>query len=205
VTLDCPTIATKLTLFNAGGMKVYVDTTSGIKNCSAIIAYLKPGAYYIQVEKASAGVISKYQLQAKFLASAGSETEPNATQATANGLPGTDTYILGDIPANDVDYFSITVAAGQSIRAETIEGIDGITCDSNYVDSTLTFYNSAGTQLVSDTNTGRGNCSLIDGTGAVPLNAGAHNLAAGTYFLRVKGSISTTLLTYRLAVTVRSP
>ncbi|MEP7123021.1 MAG: DUF4215 domain-containing protein, partial [Byssovorax sp.] len=202
----CPTIATKLTLFNPGGLTIYTDTTDGISSCSVIVAYLKVGTYYIQVEKAAAGTIGRYFLQAKFLTSIGAEIEPNGTTATATPAAGGDFFIQGGALAADLDYYAITVAATQSVRAEVIEGTDGIICDSNRLtDSYLTLYNSVGTSLATDDDNGRGYCSLIDGTGATPVNAGAHNLAAGTYYLQVKSTATGGMPGYRLAVSIRNP
>ncbi len=102
---------------------------------------------------------------------------------------------------------AVTVPQGGSIRAEVIEG-DGVeTCESNGIDSSIALYNPAGT-LISTTggDVGRGFCSLFDGTGPTPLNSFAHNLAAGTYFVRVISA--TTAVTpanqfnYRLVVDV---
>jgi cysteine-rich repeat protein len=205
--LDCLTIATKLTLLSSTGTLIFTDTTTGIKSCSAIVAYLPAGTYYIQAEKAATGTITKYLLQATFEASGGSEIEPNGTQATATALPGNDVFIAGGHQMlGDFDYFAVTVPAGASIRAEVIEGNAEI-CDALDMDSYLTLFNAAATSLVTNEDGGRGYCSLIDGTGATPVDAGAHNLAAGTYYLQVKDSslaIGTEgLFDYRLAVTVR--
>ncbi len=147
-------------------------------------------------------------LQIRFLTDQGTEVEPNDTQATATALTGLDAVILGGHQvATDTDWYAIPVPAGASLRIETIEGSTAETCESNGIDSTIALVNSSGTQLGSDGDTGRGYCSLIDGTGATPLNSYAHNLAAGTYFIKVT-SFSTNVVAgnqfdYRLAVTIR--
>lgn len=106
--------------------------------------------------------------------------------------------------AGDVDFYAITVAQGQSVRAEIIEN-GAATCESSGVDSTLRLSNAAGTSLVIDNNTGRGNCSLIDGRGAAPLHAGAHNLPAGTYYLEVyaTGGAAGDTFDYKLDISIQ--
>ena len=208
VGLDCPTIGTKLTLLSSVGATLYTDTTTGISSCSAITAYLAAGTYYIQAEKASAGTLVKYVLKTTFEANGGSEVEPNNTQATATAVVGADTYMLAGHPtAGDDDFYAITVPAGKSIRAEIIEGDLVTTCESNGIDSFLTLYSAAAVSLATDDDSGRGFCSMIDGTGAVPAKAGAHNLAAGTYFLQLTPSSLVSppadVFNYRVVVTVR--
>jgi len=208
VGLDCLTIATKLTLLSSTGTALYTDTTTGIKNCSAIVAYLPVGTYYIQAESAATGTITKYLLQTRYESNSGSEVEPNNATTTATALPGNDVFIAGGHQAlGDLDFYAITVpVGGGSIRAEVVEG-NAETCESLDLDSYLTLFNAAATSLVTNEDSGRGYCSLIDGTGATPVDTGAHNLAAGTYYLQVKDSTLATgtqgLFDYRLAVTVR--
>ena len=51
---------------------------------------------------------------------------------------------------------------------ETCEAAGGI-------DSRLTLFNQNGVQIDDDDDSGRGLCSLIDGTGATPLDPAARN------------------------------
>ena len=109
--------------------------------------------------------------------------------------------------ATDTDWYQIVVPSGASVRAETIEGDIAETCESNGIDSGLALFNASGTQLTIDDDSGRGFCSLIDGTGGAPVKLAAHALPAGTYFLRVQshdtsGNVSN-LFTYRLVVDIR--
>ncbi len=207
--LDCLTIATRLTLLGSGGTTLYTDTTTGIKSCSAIDAYLAAGTYYIQAEQAAGTLtIPKYLLQVKFEGNGGSEIEPNDSPATATAVAGVDTFVLAAHPlATDDDFYAITVPAGMSIRAEVVEGDLTTTCESDGIDSKLTLYDAAMTSLATDDDSGRGFCSLIDGTGATPAYTGAHNLAAGTYYLKVTPSDLVSppadVFNYRLVVTVR--
>ena len=78
----------------------------------------------------------------------------------------------------------------------------------NGIASRLTLFNAVMTQLLLDTIDGRGSCSQIDGTGQIGFkDAAAHNLAAGTYYLRVDSvaAVPASQFDYRLVVTVRAP
>ena len=99
---------------------------------------------------------------------------------------------------------------GKSVRAEIIEGNTAETCESLGIDSFLTLYDANGVAIATDDDAGRGFCSLIDGTGAVPANAGAHGLAGGVYYLAVEAAPfaqapgdTSGQFVYRLAVTIR--
>jgi hypothetical protein len=109
----------------------------------------------------------------------------------------------------DADVYSITVPAGARIRAELFEG-GSETCEGLGIDSRLTLLDEAGVQLVDDDDDGRGYCSMIDGTGAVPLDAAARNATATmkTYYLMVRASTFSQTgpdgqFAYRLQLTVR--
>jgi cysteine-rich repeat protein len=206
-------ITTVLRLFNSNAVPLQLvsDTTTGISSCSAIVYNVPAGTYYVQVEEnGNNALIAAYRLQVKIHADRGAESEPNATSAQTDVLPGSDVFIFGSHQVQtDSDYFAITVPAGKSVRAEVIEG-GAETCESNEVDSRLTLYGPTLTQLADDDDTGRGYCSVIDGTGAAPVHAGAKALPAGTYYLQVRASSLTSAQTgtpgqfdYRLAVTLR--
>jgi hypothetical protein len=205
-------ITTVLRVYNSAGTQIYTDSTTGIASCSAIVVNLAAGTYYVQVEEnGNNATIAGYVLEAKFYANGGSEAEPNETQVQSNAFSA-ETYMFGGHQLNaDSDYFAVSVPEGASIRAELIEGSTSETCESNGMDSRLTLYNAAGTQLVDDDDDGRGYCSLIDGTGASPVTAldtGARALTAGIYYIQVRASTFATSgaggqFDYRLAVTVR--
>lgn len=201
---------TKITLLDSVGVVLNTDTTSGIENCSAIVRRLTAGTYYVQVSKNTAGTIAAYMLQVRFLTDQATEVEPNNTQATATALTGLDAFILGGHQvSSDTDWYALIVPAGASLRIETIEGSTAETCESLGIDSKITLFNAVGTSLGVDDDTGRGFCSQIDGTGAIPLHAYAHNLAAGTYYIAVEKSnfasagSNGALFDYRLALTIR--
>ena len=203
-------ITTTLRYLNSSGTVVQADATSGISGCSAISYTFPAGTYYLQVEEfGNNSTIPAYRLQASVISAATTEVEPNDNQAQANVLSGLDCVAAGNYSAvSSADWYAITVPAGNSVRAELIEGNTAIeTCESNGVDSQITLFNALGSQLVADDDTGRGFCSLIDGTGSAPLNAAAHNLASGTYFIRVQASPlangAAAQFDYKLVVTIR--
>lgn len=124
------------------------------------------------------------------------EAEPNDTSAAATALTGTSGLIQGDIFGNgDVDFYSITAAAGDRIYAAVY------TSDSSSasVDSVLQLLASDGTTLIEQ--------DLDDGSlGATSSSiAGATLPTAGTYFLRVNHQLATSQLRpYRLYYQLRS-
>jgi cysteine-rich repeat protein len=207
---SCTIAATRLRLFDSGGTQLYTDANSGISSCSALVVYLAAGTYYLQVEAATVGAtIPGYFVEMSLPADGGAEVEPNNTQAQADPFPGTEMFVFGGHQTNtDSDFFAVTVPAGASLRAEVIEGSTAETCESLGVDSRLSLYNAGGTLLTEDDDNGRGYCSLIDGTGGTPVNAPAHALAAGTYYLQVRASAvaqsgAAGQFDYRLVVTIR--
>lgn len=214
---DCAGLTTTLRLFNAGGMEQILDSTSGIGSCSSLIFPVPAGQSYIQVEETgNNAAIPLYLLDIKALTSVGTETEPNEVQAQAsnNIQAGTDVFVFGNHPnATDIDFYSITVPpCGGSLRLEIIEGDRAVeTCESNGIDSFLTLFDSAGNQLDTSDDDGRGFCSLIDGTGSAtaPLDVGAKDLSPGTYFVQVKSSplanMAQATFDYRLVATLRKP
>lgn len=179
--------------------------------CSALVLNMTLGTYYAIVEKnaPAAGVPFNHKLQVAVQTNCGNESEANETFQTSDGITGSDIYVFGSRQvAQDFDTFAILVPAGKSVRAEVIEGSGAETCESNGIDSRLTLLNSTGTVVGSDSDGGRGFCSLIDGTGTTPANGFAKGLTAGVYYLRVEaqtpGSTSPSMqFDYRLVVTVR--
>lgn len=213
---DCPAgTTTSMRVFNAANVSQITDTAgAGIGSCSALVFPLPAGKSYVQIEETGLNaVIPQYVLDVKTLADGGMESEPNETQAAADVVPvGADVLIFGDHPnAMDVDFYAITVPeCGSSLRLEIVEGDRAIeTCESNGIDSFLTLFDAAGKQLEQSEDEGRGYCSLIDGTGVVPANPGANDLAAGTYYVRVQSgpiaNMAQATFQYRLAATIRKP
>jgi len=206
-----PTVeGTIITVFTADGVTQLIrdGQSSGINQCAAVVAELSAGTYYVQVRSRNKE-IPTYKLEIKFQTPAGTEAEPNPSRATATPIIGSDVYETGShLLATDVDYYAITIPpTGASLRAEVIEPGVGGECTANAMDSELVLEDASGTVLVDDDNGGRGLCSRIDGRGAFPTNPAAHDLAPGTYYLRVISSAAagvgpTAVFNYRVAVTV---
>jgi hypothetical protein len=153
-------------------------------------------------------VIASYQLEVNVQTDVGAETEPNETDLEADAFAGTEVCLSGGHQVQaDSDYFEITLGTAASVRAEIIEG-GAETCESNGIDSRLTLYNASLVQLLDDDDEGRGYCSKLDGTGLVPLDVEAHDLAAGTYYVQVRASTYAQMsaggqFDYRLCLTLR--
>lgn len=115
-----------------------------------------------------------------------SETEPNDTIGQANASNamrgGPAVTFSGAITPGDVDLYSFSVPAGQTATLEAVTY--GALGDQSVCafDSVLTLFDAQGTELTTDDDGGSGLCSSIDGT--LP---GAANLAAGTYYVEVRG------------------
>jgi cysteine-rich repeat protein len=217
---DCASgVTTTLRLFDSAGTQLVTDATTGIASCSAIVYPVPAGTFYVQVEETGTNAtVAGYFLDVVFNASGGNEGEAvnvsgtNNTIATSEGglVSLVNGWGFGDhTVSTDVDVWAITVPAGKAVRAEIVEGNTAKTCEALGIDSRLTLYNSAGTQLVDDDDTGRGFCSLIDGTGTSPVNAAAKNTGTTTttMYLMVRGSslgsAANLVFQYRLQVTIR--
>ena len=200
-------ITTTLRFRNNTGTQLVTDATSGISTCSAITYTVPAGTYYIQTEEAgNNGTIAAYRMHASVIAVGSTEVEPNDILAQATVLSGLEFVAVGSHQvATDQDWYVITVPAGGSVRAELIEGNTAESCESNGIDSRIALFTAGGAQLVTDDDGGRGFCSLIDGTGSVPVHATAHNLASGTYYLQVRSSAigAAAQFDYKLVVTIR--
>jgi cysteine-rich repeat protein len=212
---ECETTALDLRLSDSAGNPIAADQLgSGIDECGALVIFLGVGTYHVQVEERGNNATATYMLQVAFQTTAGTETEPNATTATAstNLANKTDTFVFGDhMMAGDVDVYAITVPGNARIRAELVEG-DRLTetCESGNVDAHLFLFDATGAQIADDNDSGRGLCSLIDGTGTIPLHPAARNsnpTTPQTYYLGVRASGLATpngsQFVYRLQVTVR--
>jgi cysteine-rich repeat protein len=208
---DCPTLTTTLRVFDAVGVQLATDNVSGVRGCSAIVIPLAAGNFYVQVEEEGTDrSIPQYALQVSLSTAVGSEVEPN--DGAPNATLMTDTLnrvIAGDhMQVTDSDMYAVTVREGGSLRAEIIEGdVREERCESSGIDSKLTLYGPDFVQIGEDDDSGRGFCSLIDGTGTQPANPGAHDLHQGVYYLQVRSSqfasVESGEFIYRLAVLVR--
>ena len=120
------------------------------------------------------------------------ETEANNLITTANAL-AVNTTVFGRITAGEVDLFRITVPANTGLRIVT----GGATIDActNATDTVIRLLNSASGELArDDDDADTGLCSLIN----PDRDTGAYNLAAGTYYIEVKGFSSTVAYDYSL-------
>jgi cysteine-rich repeat protein len=126
------------------------------------------------------------------------EKEPNADRSQARALASGDTGWGGSISTvGDQDYFSFSVTAGKSVKLRTTSLFDATSCPG---DTLIRLYNSAGTALGMNDNSGvGGTCSLIDPT----TDAFARNLPAGTYYVRIEeAGNDSTIGRYQLLVEV---
>jgi len=202
--LGC-SISTSVSLRDAAGDAIAVpfsnpattltDSSDGMNGCSSVATTLAAGTYYVRVARNGGTNRPAYRLQVKVQTNLGNEVESNATMALATPLRGSDVVVLGDhTTATDDDFFAIYVPQGRGVRAEIIEGDpstracarSGSNGDTEQ-DSLLTMYDASGTQVAQDDDSGREPCSLLNGVGSTPKTAGAGNLSAGVYYLRVAG------------------
>ena len=161
-------IQTTLSLIDAAGVPLLVDDNSGINGCSALTAALPAGTYFVQVRGRMGSTFPEYLLAVRGAGDAGAESEPNELRSMATPLSGTHVVVLGSHAQNvDADVFSLTVPQGRSLRVELIEG-GAETCESLGIDGFVTLSTASGLELGWDDDSGRGLCSLIDGTGQVP-------------------------------------
>ncbi len=218
---DCTAAATMdLRVFDAMGLQIVADLASlGISSCGAIVIYLDPGTYFFRVEeRGNNATIGSYFLQIDYQTFGGAEAE-TPTGTGGNDTPATadrslaelnDVYSFGNhLTFDDIDVYQITVKAGGRIRAEIVEGNRASeTCESNGIDSRLTLFDQNGNLLTDDDDTGRGFCSLIDGSGTAPLDPPSRNNTSETqtYYLMVhQSTLATTSggqFVYRLQVTI---
>jgi hypothetical protein len=207
---DCVGVDTQLIVFDVNHWSPYQEKDAnvddkGIGKCSALVEILPVGIGYVKVAS-GAQTSTEYRLEINFPHDSGDETEPNDTLANANTLRGLDdspnVFAGGTLLPKDVDYFSIAVPDGMSVRAEIIEKTPGFgpTC-ANGISATLTLHDAHGPRITA-TGGGRGNCALIDGTGTGGA-AEAHRLPAGNYHLAVESTATTNAFDYNLVVTVR--
>ncbi|HRI63872.1 MAG TPA: pre-peptidase C-terminal domain-containing protein [Polyangium sp.] len=126
------------------------------------------------------------------------EAEVNNTSDKATPLwPGTTLFKAAIKPVGDVDYFSFTLAAGQSPVLMTHDIDNPTACNA---DTEVTLFDSNGLEVISDGDSGPGACSSINST----LYPAVGMLSAGTYYVRVHDNMNDSVITgYQLDVTVQ--
>ena len=220
---DCvPSTTMDLRLFDAASASIINDVDStGIGSCAALVFHLAAGSYYVQAEeRGNNAIIAKYFLEVAFQTDRLVESEPagmmgvNDTFGTASvnllAPPTNNVYVFGDHTVEtDLDVYSLTVPAGARIRIEAIEGDRATeTCESNGVDTIFRLRDQTGAIIVTDDDSGRGFCSLIDGFGTSPAYSGARNATATTQTYYIEAgtngtSVADRTYVYRLAVSIR--
>jgi len=219
---ECPVQTLDIRLRDSVGTLIVTDTAGhGVGACGELMFFLAPGTYFISVEeRGNNATVPTYFLQVDYLTDRGAESEPpnssgvNDSTATAstNLQTSNHAYVFGDHQlTGDADVYAITVPPLAAIHLETIEGNRAVeTCEGLSVDTRITLFDSTATQVVDVDDLGRGFCTLVDGTGSVPLHAGLRNFtnAPQTYYIMVRESAfpinpADTQFVYRLTVDFR--
>ena len=126
----------------------------------------------------------------------GCEIESNSAFGLANDFSALaiSATVKGTIkPVGDLDYYFITIPAGQTgaINAATLDGFNS-SCVSLTEDSFLTIFDVNGVSLAAADGGGPGKCAAVQAPG----------LAGGDYFIQVKSG-SNTVFSYALAIQVQ--
>ncbi|MFO0723743.1 MAG: DVUA0089 family protein [Myxococcota bacterium] len=221
---NCPNpVDTILRLYDSTGTNQLVsDSFDGVGSCSLIdpvtdaaARSLAPGRYYLRVEEnGDNATIGTYELTVTLVPAVCGNgiLEPGANEQcddhntmAGDGCSSTCSIepegvltppsgvFSGDItPTTDTDLYAVDASMGQFLRAEVTDAA-GTGCPG---DLALDLIGPDGTTVLgSDDDSGNGFCPLIN-----PLtNAFARALAAGRYFVRVRASNGTDVVTaYRL-------
>lgn len=108
------------------------------------------------------------------------ESEPNETYSTANVGVGCASWAGGITVIGDHDCFAIDVTVPGSRIAASTTDIGGAGCPAGF-DSVIRLFNSAGTEIASDDQSGDVSCSAF-----LPTQTATTNLAVGTYYVCVE-------------------
>ena len=168
------------TLYNSEGTRLKTDDNSGEgMNFSFFTHVVSPGTYYIKVEGSSAGM---YTLSITSMVGDHGGDRMSATPFTS-GMA-----VTGDIEASgDEDYFSIQVTTLMN-DLTTLRAVS-----TGSTDTMGTIYDSGGTKLAEDDNSGTD--MNFDVSYVIP--------SPGTYYIRMRGSGSAAG-NYGLTITVTS-
>ncbi len=123
------------------------------------------------------------------------ETEPNNDQASASPLNGSGAQ--GSITADDVDFYSVVIPAGGNLTVDIGDGMGG--CN---FDSVITLFDAMGMEVTGNDDRGQGElCSLLDPR----QDRALVDMAAGTYYIQVRGYDDMETGDYALVVQVGMP
>lgn len=220
---------TVLELLGTDGLTVLgTDDDDGNGSCSLINPLidtfargLTAGRYFLRVRGVAAStVITGYRLRVALTANlcgngtleSGEQCDDTNTTAsdgcsascqfetvgTAVGAGASFTDAIS--PIRNVDYYAVTVTAGQSIRAETFVPTTGL-CNSGNDTVIRLWSTNRLTQIATDDEGGVGSCSLLDPAS----NLAVRGLAAGTYYVSVEEyGNNATITGYTLDIQIRN-
>jgi hypothetical protein len=164
---------TQLWLYKGNGSLVAYNDNGGVGNFSRIVvASLAPGTYYVRIrEYGNNGVIPFYTLAASWTAASQlvDAYEPDDVSSSAKPIANGQTQRRSIHVARNTDWAKFTVGSrgALNLRLDT-SGTSG--------DTQMWLYNSAGTRLNYDDNSGVGRFSRITRS----------SLARGTYYIRIR-------------------
>ncbi len=221
---DCVPAATTidLRLFDSAGATILADMAGqGIGQCGEIAFFLAAGTYFIRVEeRGNNAAIAAYTLQVDYQTNRGAESEVRdqtgperrhrGVGPRASWAPTTRTCsVTTSTPRTPTSTPSRCRAARASARRSS--RVTGPRRRASPTASTACSRCSTrpGGLIAEDDDDGRGFCSLLDGSGTTPLDAGARNTSttAQQYYIMVRRSSlaagTQQNFIYRLVVTFR--
>ena len=149
-------------LENSSGSPLASNDDGGVGTNFRIVRDVTAGTYYIRVHEFANNQTGNYRIQA----SMGSADDHGNTRATATSL-SLDSPLTGRIdPAGDIDYFRVRVTASGPLTVETTGSTDTV----GHLE------NSSGELLAKSDDAG------VDTNFKI-----VHNVAPGTYYIRVAG------------------
>lgn len=165
-TLDCAGDTT-LFLRDAGGSAIEFDDDDGAALCSLISRDLFAGTYYLEIHEFGDNGTVTYVVSAVCTPIPPDEVEPNDSPATANPIACGESKHGAIAWSGDVDFWTFSLATDSTVDVMT-------ECDG---DSILGLFDSGGSQIAFDDDSGPGLCSRLVST----LAAGTYALGIGEY------------------------
>ena len=168
-----------LTLYNASGTALASNDDGGT-NGNSLLSYTATasGTYYLAARAYSTGT-GTYQVRATAQDDYAASTATTGSVAVGGSASGNIESV------NDIDWFRVTLSAGQSYR---LEALGAGTSNGTLGDPYLTLYNASGTALASNDDGGTNGNSLLSYTatasGTYYLAARAYSTGTGTYQVR---------------------